>query len=102
MSEAHRYQRFFAEMKRRKVFQVAAVYGAAMFGVLQAADVLVPALHLPEGLITLVAVLGLVGFPVALVVAWTYERTGAGLVRTEDAAPGELTQIISAPAASRW
>ena len=102
MSEAHRYQRFFAELKRRKVFQVAAVYGAAMFGVLQAVDVLVPALHLPEGLITAVAVLGLVGFPVALAVAWTYERTAAGLVRTEDAAPGELTQIISAPAAKRW
>jgi len=102
MSETHRYQRFFAELKRRKVFQVAAVYGAAMFGVLQAADVLVPALHLPEGLITVVAVLGLVGFPVALVVAWTYERTATGLVRTEDAAPGELTQIISAPATKRW
>jgi len=102
MSEASGYQRFFAELKRRKVFQVAAVYGAAMFGVLQAADVLVPALHLPEGLITIVAVLGLIGFPVALAMAWTYERTGAGLVRTGDAAPGELTQIISAPAASRW
>jgi len=102
MSEAHRYQRFFAELKRRKVFQVAAVYGAAMFGVLQAADVLVPALHLPEGLITVVAVLGLVGFPVALAVAWTYERSAAGLVRTEDAAPGELTQILAAPPAKRW
>ncbi len=102
MSEASSYQRFFAELKRRKVFQVAAVYGAAMFGVLQAADVLVPALHLPEGLITVVAVLGLIGFPVALAVAWTYERTGAGLVRTGDASPGELTQIISAPAAKRW
>jgi TolB-like protein len=102
MSEAHRYQRFFAELKRRKVFQVMAVYGAAMFGVLQAVDVLVPALHLPEGLITVVAVVGLVGFPVALAVAWTYERTAAGLVRTEDAAPGELTQIIAAPPAKRW
>ncbi|MBT8461253.1 MAG: hypothetical protein KJO44_01935, partial [Gemmatimonadetes bacterium] len=102
MSEAPGYQRFFAELKRRKVFQVAAVYGAAMFGVLQAADVLVPALHLPDVLMTMVAVLGLIGFPVALAVAWTYERTAAGLVRTEDAAPGELTEIISAPAAKRW
>ena len=40
MSEVPQYQRFFAELKRRKVFQVAAVYGAGMFGVLQAADVL--------------------------------------------------------------
>ena len=96
------YKRFFAELKRRKVFQVAAVYGAAMFGVLQGADVLVPALHLPESLITVLAVTGLLGFPVALIVAWTYERTSEGLVRTEEAAPGELTQIIEAPAASRW
>lgn len=96
------YQRFFAELKRRKVFQVAAVYGAGMFGVLQGADVLIPALHLPEELITWIAVLGLVGFPIALAVAWTYERSAAGLVRTDEAAPGELTQIIEAPATKRW
>jgi hypothetical protein len=45
MSEVPRYQRFFAELKRRKVFQVAAVYRAGLFGVLQAADVLVPAVQ---------------------------------------------------------
>lgn len=96
------YKRFFAELKRRKVFQVAAVYGAGMFGVLQGADILVQALHLPESLITLAAVLGLLGFPVALFVAWVFERSPDGLVRTEDAAPGELTQIIAAPPARRW
>jgi TolB-like protein len=96
------YQRFFAELKRRKVFQVAAVYGAGMFAVLQGADVLIPALHLPESLITWLAVLGLVGFPVALIISWTYERSASGLVRTDEAEPGELTQIIEAPAAKRW
>jgi len=96
------YKRFFAELKRRKVFQVAAVYGAGMFGVLQGADVLIPALHLPGGLITWIAVLGLVGFPIALAVAWTYERSASGLVRTDEAEPGELTQIIEAPAVKRW
>ena len=96
------YQRFFAELKRRKVFQVAAVYGAGMFGVLQGADVLVEALHLPESLVTVAAVLGLLGFPMALFVAWIFERSPDGLIRTEDAAPGELTQIIEAPPAKRW
>ena len=96
------YQRFFAELKRRKVFQVAAVYGAGMFGVLQGADVLVDALFLPESLVTVAAVLGLLGFPMALFVAWVFERSPDGLVRTEDAAPGELTQIIEAPPAKRW
>ena len=102
MSETSTYQRFFAELKRRKVFQVAAVYGAGMFGVLQGADVLVQALHLPESLVTVVALLGLFGFPVALFVAWVFERSPDGLIRTGDAAPGELTQIISAPPAGRW
>jgi len=96
------YKRFFAELKRRKVFQVAAVYGAGMFGVLQGADVLIPALHLPEGLITVLAVIGLFGFPVALFVSWVFERSPDGLVRTGDAAPGELTQIIESPAGKRW
>jgi TolB-like protein len=101
-SAASGYKRFFAELKRRKVFQVAAVYGAGMFGVLQGADILVQALHLPESLVTLAAVVGLLGFPVALFVAWVFERSPDGLVRTEDAAPGELTQIIAAPPAKRW
>jgi len=96
------YKRFFAELKRRKVFQVAAVYGAGMFGVLQGADILVQALHLPESLVTLAAVLGLLGLPMALFVAWVFERSPDGLIRTEDAAPGELTQIIAAPPANRW
>ncbi len=101
-SSASGHKRFFAELKRRKVFQVAAVYGAGMFGVLQGADILVQALHLPESLVTLAAVLGLLGFPVALFVAWVFERSPDGLVRTEEAAPGELTQIIEAPPAKRW
>lgn len=81
---------------------MAAVYGASIFAVLQGVDVLVPALGLPESLITIVAIVALVGFPVVLFVAWVYERTPQGLVKTADAAPGEITQIISAPAAKRW
>jgi TolB-like protein/Tfp pilus assembly protein PilF len=95
-------QRFLAELKRRKVFQVAAVYGAGVFAVLQGVDVLVPALGLPESLVTIVAIAGFVGFPLVLLVAWIYERTPQGLIRTADASPGEITRIIEAPAAKRW
>ena len=52
-----------------------AVYGASSFAVLQAADVLIPALHLPESMITAIAVLALLGFPLAIALAW-YERFG--------------------------
>ncbi len=96
------YQRFFAELKRRRVFRVMAVYGAVAFGVLQAADVLIPALHLPESMITGVAALALLGFPLAIALAWVFDRTPDGLTRTRDAATGEIAHIASQPAGRRW
>ncbi len=44
----------------------------------------------------------LLGFPIAVILAWAFELTPEGVKRTEDAAPGELTQIIEAPASTRW
>lgn len=96
------YQRFFAELKRRRVFRLMAVYGAVAFGVLQAADVLIPALHLPESMITAIAALALLGFPLAIVLAWVFERTPDGFSRTPDAGYSEITTIVSQPAVRRW
>ncbi|MGW8264867.1 MAG: tetratricopeptide repeat protein [Longimicrobiales bacterium] len=97
-----RYQRLFAELKRRRVFRVMALYGAASFAVLQAADVLVPVLGFPDSVTRAVAVLLLAGFPVAIVLEWVFERTPEGVRRTVGADPGELTEIIEAPASKRW
>jgi adenylate cyclase len=102
VSEPHPYQRFFAELKRRHVFRVAAVYGATAFVIVQAADVLQEALRLPEAFLTGVAVLALLGFPLALVLAWAYERTPDGVRKTVDAETGEIESIASAPAGKRW
>ena len=96
------YQRFFAELKRRRVFRVMAVYGAVGFALLQALDLLMPALLLPEWTYRLVAVLLFLGFPVAVVLAWAFESTPEGIRRTADADPGELTAIAAQPAAKRW
>ena len=96
------YQRFFAELKRRKVFRVAAVYGTVGFIVVEAADIFVPALYLPPWIVTAVAFLVVLGFPIALFTAWVFERTPAGLQRTEDASPAELSKLAAAPASSRW
>ncbi len=96
------YQRFFAELKRRHVFRVMAVYGATAFVVIEAADVIFPAIPLPPWTISFVVWLALLGFPVAVVLAWALEMTPQGVRRTDEAAPGELTEIISAPAAKRW
>jgi len=102
MSEISGIQRFFAELKRRKVFRVAAVYGAVAFVVLQVADILVPALHLPETFTTGIALLSILGFPIAVVLAWAFESTPEGILKTDAAATGEIEAIVAQPAASRW
>jgi len=102
MPETPGYQRFFAELKRRKVFRVMAVYGVVGFVVLQVVDLLVPALLLPDWTYRLVALLLLLGFPVAVVLAWAFEMTPEGVKRTDAAAPGEITAIVSEPASKRW
>jgi TolB-like protein len=102
MSETPGYQRLFAELKRRKVFKVAAVYGAVCFGVLQVADILVPAMQLPDSFVRGIALVCLLGFPIALVLAWAFETGPDGVQRTSEAQPGEITQIVSAPRGRRW
>ncbi len=96
------YQQFFAEMKRRRVFRVMAVYGIVGFVLLQIVDLAVPALLLPEWTYRLVALFLLLGFPVAIVLAWAFESTPEGIKRTGEAAPGELGAILAAPASQRW
>jgi TolB-like protein/Tfp pilus assembly protein PilF len=102
MSEAPAYQKLFAEFKRRRVFRVAAMYGAAAFVVLQVADLLQEGLQLPQVVLTVVTIASLVGFPVALLLAWMYERTPHGVVRTSDPAPDEIERIVAEPRARRW
>jgi len=70
------------ELKRRNVFRVAVVYAAVSFVLAQVADIAFPALHLPSWTVTFVIVLIILGFPVALVLAWAFEITPEGMVRT--------------------
>jgi TolB-like protein/Flp pilus assembly protein TadD len=83
-----RVVRLHGELKRRRVFRVAVVYGAVAFVVAQAADIAFPALQLPAWTVTLVVVLAILGFPLALVLAWAFEITPEGVVRTTVADAG--------------
>ena len=96
------YQRLFAELKRRHVFKVTAIYGAVAFGVLQVADPLAGALELPNMFLRLVVAVLLLGFPIALVLAWAFDLTPEGVRKTESASPGELEAIVAQPASRRW
>lgn len=77
---------FFAELKRRNVYQVALTYLAIAWVVCQAAWLLVPALLLPDWFFRAVVVTAALGFPIALVLAWAFERTPEGVRRTPEAA----------------
>ena len=95
-------QAFFAEMMRRRVFRVMAVYGAVVFVVIQLADIVFPAMGLPEWTMGLVLGISMIGFPIAVVLAWAFESTPDGMKRTAPAAPEEIQQIIAAPVSRRW
>jgi TolB-like protein/lipoprotein NlpI len=75
---------FFGELKRRNVYKVAVAYAIVGWLVMQVASTVVPALHLPDTITTAVVVVTLLGFPIALVLAWAFELTPEGIKRTED------------------
>ncbi len=80
---------FFSELKRRNVHKVAVAYAVVAWLVMQVAATVVPALHLPDGITTAVVVVALLGFPIALVIAWAFEMTPEGMKRTENISPNE-------------
>jgi TolB-like protein len=75
---------FFGELKRRNVYKVAIAYAVVGWLVMQVASTVVPALHLPDTITSAVVVLTLLGFPIALILAWAFELTPEGIKRTED------------------
>ncbi|MGI8480528.1 MAG: TPR end-of-group domain-containing protein [Chthoniobacterales bacterium] len=80
---------FFAELRRRNVYKVAIAYAIVGWLVMQVAGTIVPALHLHEAITSAVVVLVLLGFPIALVLAWAFEITPEGIKRAEDVPPNE-------------
>ena len=81
---------FFAELKRRNVYKVAVAYAVVGWLVMQVAATVVPALHLPDVIVSAVVVLTLLGFPIALVIAWAFEMTPEGMKRTENVSPNDV------------
>jgi TolB-like protein/lipoprotein NlpI len=90
-------ERWLTELKRRKVFRVGMIYAAAALALGEGMDVLLAPLGAPPWVQTAFAALAIAGFPVALVLAWVYELTPAGLRRTEGedpaAAPGSRGRL---------
>jgi TolB-like protein/Tfp pilus assembly protein PilF len=95
---------FFAELKRRNVYKVAVAYAIVGWLLVQVATQVFPFFEIPNWAVRLVVLLIIVGFPIALVIAWAFELTPEGLKRTEDVDPfdsrshhgGQAGQVLAA------
>src|SRR5437016_9280496 len=77
-------RKLFAELKRRNVYKVAIAYAVVAWLLLQIATQVFPFIEIPNWAIRLVIMLIVIGFPIALVIAWAFELTPEGIKRTED------------------
>src|SRR5687767_3792200 len=102
---------FFAEMKRRNVYKVAVAYAAVGWLIIQIATSTFPVLQIPAWAMRLVVVLVLLGFPLALILAWAYEMTPEGIKRTATGKSrrartsrrgGWIVLVLVAGAAAGW
>ncbi|MDH4055363.1 MAG: hypothetical protein OEW73_07385 [Gammaproteobacteria bacterium] len=81
--------KFFKELRRRNVVRVAGVYAVAGWVLVQVATTLEDSMNLPGWFDGVVVALLIVGLPIALILAWAFELTPDGVVRTESVAEGQ-------------
>jgi tetratricopeptide (TPR) repeat protein len=78
----------FSELKRRRVVRMAGWYAAGAFVTIQFIDIMLKAFYLPPWLLTVAAFAAMAGFPLALVLSWTFDLTPEG-IRVTDVEAGE-------------
>jgi TolB-like protein/Flp pilus assembly protein TadD len=79
--------KFLTELKRRNVYRAAVAYGVVAWFLTQLTTQVFPFFEIPNSAVRFVVIALAVGFPIAMVLAWVYEFTPAGVVRTEDLRP---------------
>jgi tetratricopeptide (TPR) repeat protein len=90
--------RFWQELKRRKTGKVIVAYAATSFILLQLADILTPALLLPEWTTRLITLILIIGFPIAVIFSWVFDLTPEGIKKTESIEVSESKKIVTTPA----
>jgi len=87
----------FSELRRRRVFRVAAVYAVVAWGLTEAMSFLIGKIPVfPDWLETLIAILFVMGFPVVMFLAWVFDLGPQGIRRTPPASPRGLLAICAA------
>ena len=93
-----RMQRFWVDLKRRRMFSAGALYAVCAWAFVQAASIAFPAFGVPDWVLRAVLVAAFAGFPVALVLAWVFDVTRRG-VRVTEPEDGKYPQNRRPP---RW
>src|SRR5258705_12936102 len=87
---------FFSELKRRNVYKVAVAYIVAGWALAQGIAQVFPVFDVPNWAIRLIVLLIIIGFPIALIIAWAFEVTPEGIKRTEAAdAAGQRSRGVA-------
>tara|TARA_R110000737_G_scaffold1598_19_gene4847 strand:- start:4033 stop:6270 length:2238 start_codon:yes stop_codon:yes gene_type:complete len=86
---------FLVQLRHRQVFKVATIYAVSAWPLIQIADLAVPALGLPDSVMTTLLQVFLVGFPVSLIFAWLYNFTAKGIVRVKGDGAQESTPQVN-------
>jgi TolB-like protein len=90
-------KKFFAELKRRKVYSVAIAYLVGGWALAQGIAQVLPVFDIPNWVVRLVVLLIVLGFPVALMLSWFFDLTRYGIVRTPDLDTPSINIVQSAP-----
>ena len=84
---------FLEELKRRKVFRVAATYAVVAWILMQIGEVTFPALNIPEWVMSTLVVVLLAGFPIAVIFAWIFDKTPQGFIKTDTSASKNIEPL---------
>lgn len=76
------FKAFAAELKERKIIRFSLLYLLVGWGIIQAAATIFPALNIPPWALSLVIVLVALGFPIGLMLSWTFDITARGVTRS--------------------
>ena len=94
-------KKFFAELRRRKVYTVAVAYLVGGWALAQGIAQVLPVFDTPNWVVRLIVLLIVLGFPVALVLSWFFDLTRYGIVRTPDLDTPGASVIQTTPASDR-
>src|ERR1700716_1420278 len=85
------WRRFLGELQRRNVYRVAVTYAVVSSVLIQIATQVFPFFDIPNWAVRLVVLLLILGFPVALILAWAFELTPEGIKRADEVTADEST-----------